>query len=200
MPHVDATVAAPPEIVWRALRDPDLIRRWHGWDGAGLDDEIRALYLDGAVEHADEQVLVLSSGDRISFRASGSGTTVRLTRAPRESATTAEERSDDVPDDWWAFLHQLRFALECHNLAERRTVVLEGRPDEQALEALVQDAGGEVLARFGSQVAVVLPDAGPGLLVAGRVALLTTYGLDDEGLARTVSDIAGRLNLRPRRG
>lgn len=29
---VEVTVAAPPDAVWRALRDPAEIRRWHGWE------------------------------------------------------------------------------------------------------------------------------------------------------------------------
>ena len=29
--RIEVTVAAPVEEVWRALRDPAQLRRWHGW-------------------------------------------------------------------------------------------------------------------------------------------------------------------------
>ena len=37
---VEVTIAAPIETVWRALRDRDDLRRWHGWEDPTLDEEI----------------------------------------------------------------------------------------------------------------------------------------------------------------
>jgi uncharacterized protein YndB with AHSA1/START domain len=46
---VETTIGAPFAAVWKALRDPAEIRRWHGWEydeGGGLDAEISVIYLE----------------------------------------------------------------------------------------------------------------------------------------------------------
>ena len=42
---IEVVVAAPIEIVREALRDPAEIRRWFGWDYAGLDEEIALIFV-----------------------------------------------------------------------------------------------------------------------------------------------------------
>jgi hypothetical protein len=133
-PRIEVTVAAPPEEVWPALRDPELIRRWHGWHydggaegGGGLDDEIKIIYATGVTEDPDARVLQLGDGDRISLHpAAGGGTVVRVTRAPRGADPEWAAYYDDVTEGWWTFLQQLRFAIERHQLADRRTLMLAG--------------------------------------------------------------------------
>ncbi|MGH3680269.1 MAG: SRPBCC family protein [Natronosporangium sp.] len=133
-PQIEVTVAAPPEAVWPALRDPALIRRWHGWQfegdagsGGGLDEEVRVIYTTGVTEDTATRVLTLADGDQFSLHPVAGGTVVRVTRAPRGGNPDWDAYYDDITEGWWTFLQQLRFAIERHDLAERRTLVLEGQ-------------------------------------------------------------------------
>jgi uncharacterized protein YndB with AHSA1/START domain len=127
-PQIEVTIKAPPELVWRALRDPELIRRWHGWhikDG-GLDEEVRIIYQDGVTEDPDALEFELSDHDRFSLHPTAEGTIVRVTRGPRSDAGEWAAYYEDINEGWQTFLEQLRFAVERHELAERRTVMLDG--------------------------------------------------------------------------
>lgn len=190
-PRIEVTVAAPVEQVWRALRDPALIRRWHGWLFDGLDEEIRTIFVDGGTEDAERYVLVVQGGDRFSLHPTAGGTIVRVTRAPRGTDPEWDAYYDDVTEGWTTFLLQLRFGLERHNLAERRTLVLEGAPPHSAGavltalglgEAARQPEGaryratvvtgdlfeGEVYARTEHQQALTVDGLGDGLLVVAQ--------------------------------
>lgn len=125
-PRIEVTIAAPADTVWRSLRDPDLVRRWHGWHFDGLDDEVRLIYVQADSEDAAEHVLVVQGGDRFSLEESAGSTVVRLTRAPHGDDPEWDAYYDDVTEGWKVFLEQLRFAIERHDLAERRTVFLDG--------------------------------------------------------------------------
>jgi hypothetical protein len=129
-PSIEVTIAAPAETVWQALRDPRLIRRWHGWDFDGLDEEVQSIYLTGVTEDATAHVLEVGGSDRFSLHSSGEGTVVRLTRAPIGTFPEWDAYYDDITEGWYTFLHQLRFGLERHGLAERRTVFIEGTLEE----------------------------------------------------------------------
>lgn len=127
VPTIEVTVAAPADEVWRALRDPVLISRWHGWHYDELADEVRIIYADDVVEDPERQVLTLGGGDRFSLHpAPGGGTVVRITRAPRGTNPEWDAYYDDITEGWTTFLQQLRFGLERHGLAERRTLLLQG--------------------------------------------------------------------------
>ncbi|GII89332.1 hypothetical protein Ssi03_73220 [Sphaerisporangium siamense] len=128
-PRVEVTVAAPVEDVWAALRDPGLLRRWHGWHYDGLDDEIRQIYLTDVTEDAGARVLRLGDGDRFSLHGTEGGTVVRLTRGPIGANPDWDAYYDDITQGWRVFLWQLRFAVERHGLAPRRTLHLEGSLD-----------------------------------------------------------------------
>jgi hypothetical protein len=138
---VEVTVSAPAEVVWRWLRDPDLLEQWHGWQAPGLAGEIRQTFLDGAVEDAAARRLVLEGGDTVVVLPQGDRSMVRMVRGSRTPQEGAEgEPSDDVddptqegeaPDDevteaWRTFLQQLRFAVERHPADRRRTLHLDG--------------------------------------------------------------------------
>lgn len=204
-PVLEVTVAASADTVWTALRDPDLIRRWHGWDVEELKEEIRTIYLNGVVEDRVARTLEINGGDRFSLHPVPEGTVVRVTRVPRDSDLDWADDYDDITEGWWTFLQQLRFAVERHALAERRTIVFEGLLDDQESLAAVRRAPahrvvaptGEELrvtpwARRSSQVALAVREWGDGLLIVadqpvgphrphgGTLVLLTTYGLDDD--------------------
>ncbi|MEV5555254.1 SRPBCC domain-containing protein [Nonomuraea wenchangensis] len=124
---VEVTISAPVEEVWRALRDPELIRRWHGWHFDGLDKEIELIYAQQATESPEEHWVEVQGGDRFELTDAGEGRThLRMTRAPLSGDAEWDSYYDDVNEGWVTFIHQLRFALERHPGADRRTVFLSG--------------------------------------------------------------------------
>jgi uncharacterized protein YndB with AHSA1/START domain len=151
-PVIEVIVAAPVDAVWAHLRDPELIRRWHGWEDPGLDAEIQFIY----VEHseADDEAHVIRGrggpapgsyelGDRFDVEATGPQTTVvRITRGPRGTDPGWDAMYDDVTQGWTSFLAQLRFAVERHPGVDRRTVFRGrfGQPGPRALDLLGADA------------------------------------------------------------
>lgn len=124
---VEVVVAAPPEAVWRALRDPAEIRRWFGWEYEGLVDEIAAFFVDGATVVEDGRRLSL--GDVFVLEPRGAETVLRLVRSA-PAGTDWEGVYDDIVEGWRSFLHQLRFALERHAGRDRRTLFFSGRSHE----------------------------------------------------------------------
>lgn len=125
-PALEVQVAADLEKVWHALRDPDQIRRWFGWHYEGLDDEVRLFFVEDVQADDEQHVLVLRGGDRFTLTRASAGVAVRVTRAPRSTGPDRDAYDDDVTEGWTAFLQQLRFAVERHDLAERQTVALTG--------------------------------------------------------------------------
>jgi hypothetical protein len=189
VPRIEVTVAASPEVVWQALRDPELIRRWHGWDmpDGGLAEEVRVIYKTGVTEDPDALVLEISGGDRFSLHPADGGTVVRVTRAPRGTNPDWAAYYDDITEGWRTFLEQLRFAVERHGLAERRTVILEGQlagprslvealglsevvglapgARYRAAAATGEELAGQVWARSPHQLTLTVDGVGDGLLV-----------------------------------
>lgn len=196
-PVIEVTIAAPVEAVWASLRDPALIRRWHGWHYEGLDDEVALIF--GSEEVDDEaHVLHANAGDRFEVEPVEGGVRVRVTRAPYVPDTEWSAYYDEITEGWTSFLQQLRFMHERHPDAERRTIFLMGRGEPGALERLLDSAPaelGEPWYAAERQRGVLLPGLGPGLLIAvakdpapdegGAVVadasvIVTSYGLGDE--------------------
>jgi uncharacterized protein YndB with AHSA1/START domain len=201
--RIELTIAAPVDEVWRWMRDPDLIRRWHGWEieDGGLEAEIDHIYRQSFT--GDEAAHTLSGkGDTFSLHDAGAGRTlVRLVRGAPSDNPEMAAYYDDVNEGWTTFLHQLRFAMERHPGADRRTVFVSG-PKTDPLAALGltevatrapgsrytaepagEPAAGEVWFRSANQCGITVDGWGDGLLVAGPgMAVLTTYGLDDTAI------------------
>jgi uncharacterized protein YndB with AHSA1/START domain len=190
---VEVAVAAPREMVWRALRDPVEIRRWFGWDYDGLDAEIEGIFLSEAARaSASEAEGVLDTGGgRFELAADGEATLVRV--------VMPDGGDEAVVEGWITFVQQLRFALERHHGQDRDTLYLRADPpDALGLDALAGLGAGErytatvatgdelegaVWFRSEHQLGLTVDAWGDGLLVVGAPpsggsAVLTTYGLD----------------------
>src|SRR5690242_18083104 len=124
---VEVTVSAPAEVLWRWLRDPELLEQWHRWQAPGLAGEIRRTFRDGAIEEAAARRLVLEGGDTLVVLPQGDRSMVRLVRGPRSPREgAADEPADQATESWRTFLQQLRFAVERHPADRRRTLHLDG--------------------------------------------------------------------------
>ncbi len=138
---VEILVAAPIDVVWRALREPAEIRRWFGWDCAGLADEVDVIFGQMQASEAGHTLSATGMPDRYSLEASGDRTIVRLIRSAPVTDASWRGIYDDEAEGWLTFTEQLRFALERHRGAERRTLYLNGRARSEGA-ALPADAIG----------------------------------------------------------
>ncbi|HKN53523.1 MAG TPA: SRPBCC domain-containing protein [Amycolatopsis sp.] len=177
---LEVTVAAPAEDVRKALRDKEKIRHWFGWDYEGLDQEIDMVFFSEVTEKG--HTLSLHGGDLFELEPDGDGTRITLTRAPRGTSPEWDAYYDDITEGWITFLQQLKFALERHPGEPRRTVFHAG-----AGPAPDFGVSGETWFKSENQLGVVVPEWGDGLLIVGynaakdqSMAVLTTYGLDDD--------------------
>lgn len=200
--QLEVTIAAPVDEVWRALREPELIRQWHGWEFDGLDAEIDLIFRRDVTESEADHTLILQGSDTFSLHSLADGRTlVRMVRAPRGSNPEWDAYYDDISEGWTTFLAQLRFAVERHHGAARRTVFLDGTMgssrtplEELGLAAesghytadlLGEPAAGELWYRSANQAGFTVDCWGDGLLIVAAapkgtvMAVLTTYGLDD---------------------
>ena len=196
-PRIEVTVGAPVATVWQSLRDPELIKRWHGWHADELDAEISLIF--GNPESVDEanHVLVTHGKDRFELTEVPEGTSVRITRAPYVPDEEWSAYYDDITEGWTSFLQQLKFMHEVHPDEERRTIFLMGRGPVDGLPTLLTTPPvelGESWFSSAQQRGFVLPSVGPGLLItaakppvpgedgrqtADAMAIITMYGLDD---------------------
>jgi uncharacterized protein YndB with AHSA1/START domain len=128
-PIIELTISAPAERVWAALRDPELIREWFGWDADTLAAEIKTIFADYAeADDAARVVRFRGMGDRFDVVARGAETIVRLVRPAPSPDTDWDEYFEDVTQGWIAFVRQLQFALERHPGGGRRTLYFSGSP------------------------------------------------------------------------
>lgn len=200
-PVIEVTIAAPVEAVWASLRDPALVRRWHGWHADELDEEIQLIFFGDEAVDDQARVLNANAGDRFDVEAVEDGTRVRVTRAPYVPDEEWSAYYGEITEGWISFLHQLKFMHERHPDEDRRTIFLMGRGAPDALDRLrysVPTTVGETWYEAEHQDGVLLPDLGPGLLIRAAkdpaqgetgqpavdtMAIVTTYGLDDDRFA-----------------
>ncbi len=172
---VEILVAAAIDDIWRSLRDPVEIRRWFGWDYAGLAEEVQMVAdavagAEGADASGSERTLrVTGMADRFVLQSVGERRTiVRIIRSAPVTDASWTGIYDDTVEGWLMFAQQLRFMLERHPGADRRTLFLNGRSPAAGtslpLEALglIRVAAVPVGARYSVAVA-------PGDSLAGTV-------------------------------
>lgn len=178
------TIGVPAADVWRALREPGEIEKWHGWHYDDLGAEIAEIFLADVVEDQSRMTLDTNGGGRFELDDLGARTCVRVVRE-------ADDPPDEIDEGWMTFVQQLRFLLERHPGRDRRTLrVDDDRPSTATvwallgLETLVLNDGPGPGARY----AVALPaaDPVPGEALTGEIWFrsvhqlgLTVDGWDD---------------------
>jgi hypothetical protein len=126
---VDTVIAAPIDVVWLALRDPEKIKTWFGWEAPTLSEEIKFIFFDSATEVPANYTLQFGewqgAADAIALEARDDHTRLRVIRAGGPIIDW-EGVYDDVIEGWVTFFEQLRLALEVHPGKTRRTIYLSG--------------------------------------------------------------------------
>ncbi len=197
-PRIDVTIAAPLDIVWEALREKHKIRHWHGWDFDGLDAEIDVIYVQADADEA-AGTIAIDDGSRFELTDRGAETLVRVTMPAPADGASWDEFYADVREGWATFVEQLRFALEHHPGAARRTLQLDG-PPPVAVDGAPgapyttttpwgERLAGEIRLRTAHQVVLSVDDYGPGLVAlhakpdGGGLGGVTPHRHDDHAIA-----------------
>lgn len=176
----EVTIAAPPAVVWRALRDPREIARWHGWEHDALEAEIATIYLDGI--EVDERARSFETGaGRFEVEDRGAATIVRVRRAPSADTVSADGSHDEIDEGWLTFLQQLRYYLERHAGAPRRTRVLRRRIPTPAGDPWFTSAHQQGIELDERTLVVITPDR----------TIVSGYGVDPATLDRLTARLAG---------
>ena len=125
---VEVTVPAPADVVWAALRDPQQIKQWFGWDADTLKDEIDFIFVTHAeADEAARTVTFVGVPDRYEVEARGETSLVRVVRSA-PAGTDWSDVFDGMIEGWISFTWQLAFALARHGLQPRRTIFFSGPP------------------------------------------------------------------------
>ena len=122
--QLSVLVNADAEQVWLMLREPARTAKWHGWETEGLAEEIQHIYYTDAVEGPDHLRLELGGGDVFTLEPHADGTLLTLTRGQAKGELAKHDA--DISEGWATFLQQLKFALERHPKAPRRTIFVDG--------------------------------------------------------------------------
>jgi hypothetical protein len=195
---VEVVIRTPHIEVWRALTEPDQIRRWFGWDYAGLHDEIELMFVTAAKHEPPNRILMFEGEEQsaIEVVAAGAHTIVRAVYPASLEDVELDDAYDQIEEGWRAFLLQLRDYLERHPGKRRRTIRLTSEAKPIAVLAAVAGEVEGQSRRASPHLSVTNTDSyGHGLVVVdssepldsaatGRVNVtITTYGLDDERFA-----------------
>jgi uncharacterized protein YndB with AHSA1/START domain len=198
--RVEVVVRTPHIEVWRALTEPDQVKRWFGWDHAGLHDEIELMFVTGAKHEPPGRILLFEGEDQsaIEVEADGAHTIVRVVYPASLEYVELDEAYDQIEEGWRAFLLQLRDYLERHHSGRRRRTIRltsEAKPIA-VLAAVAGEVEGESR-RASPHLSFTTTDSyGRGLVIVdssepldsadtGRANVtITTYGLDNEDFAR----------------
>ncbi|MDP3656531.1 MAG: hypothetical protein Q8R45_06150 [Brevundimonas sp.] len=181
---VEVTVPAPADAVWAALRDPQKIKQWFGWDADSLKDEIDFIFVTHAeADEARRVVTFVGVNDRYEVEAIGE--TTSLVRVVR-SAPVGDwsDVFDGMIEGWISFTWQLAFAFARHPGETRRTLFFSGPPrgnqlgrsalgldaapapgEPNAMPLGPDDASGQVWFVARHQIGVTVDAWGDGLLV-----------------------------------
>jgi hypothetical protein len=120
---IDLTISAPVDKVWAALRDPEQIRRWFGWETDSLAGEVDFIFVDHADVDEDARIISFQgTQDRFEVVADGANTRLRVVRSPPADDAEWSDVYEDMTEGWIMFVQQLKFGLERHRLAPRRTL------------------------------------------------------------------------------
>lgn len=142
-------INADARQVWLMLREPRLIRQWHGWESETLEEEIRSIYFaPSVIEGPDHRFLTVDGGDTFQIEPVPDGTVVTMERV--------EAEPDEITEGWITFLQQLRFALERHPSGTRRTAFFSGTADND--ESIIEKLHAEQLQQPGDSYSLSLPD------------------------------------------
>jgi uncharacterized protein YndB with AHSA1/START domain len=197
--RVEVEIRTPHIEVWRALTEPDQVKRWFGWDYAGLDDEVELMFVANARHEPPGRILMFEGEDQsaIEVEAAGAHTIVRAVHPASLEYVESDDAYDQIEEGWRTFLLQLRDYLERHPGKRRRTIRLTSEAKPIAvLAAVAGEVEGESR-RASPHLSVTTTDSyGHGLVVVdssepldsagtGRVNVtITTYRLDDRDFAR----------------
>ncbi|HEX8660921.1 MAG TPA: hypothetical protein VF686_03565 [Brevundimonas sp.] len=181
---VEVTVPAPADAVWAALRDPQQIKNWFGWDADSLKDEIDFIFVTHAeADEARRTVTFVGVNDRYEVEARGETSVVRVVRSAPVGEWT--DVFDGMIEGWISFTWQLAFAFARHPGQTRRTIFLSGPPRADQLGRSLlgldaapapgepysmplganADAAGQVWFTARHQIGVTVDAWGDGLLV-----------------------------------
>jgi uncharacterized protein YndB with AHSA1/START domain len=202
--RVEIRVDAPRDEVWRAVRDPDRIREWFGWDYESIGPEIQLIFVDGPADRG-----AIRAGERLDFGegsylelvADGATTVVRVIRPGPLDDTGWDEIYDGVGEGWRMFLEQLRFLLETRPAGRRRTVFLAGQATAAAARAAVAGDGPVWFDHprhwmrvdpAGHLVALATQEPSTSDTPGPVSVTVSTYGLDDAAFAAVRDEWAGR--------
>ncbi len=131
---VEVTVPAPADAVWAALRDPEKIKDWFGWETDGLKDEIDFIFVTHASADDEKRVVTfVGVNDRYEVEARGDDSIVRVVRSA--PARDWSDVFDGMIEGWISFTWQLAFAFAFarHPGQTRRTIFFSGPPREDRL-------------------------------------------------------------------
>ena len=131
---VAVDIPAAVATVWEHVRDPELVRRWFGWDHDGLDEEIRQIFVEDAVEihdHTDgvtTRSLKFPNHDRLTLTARDTEPMLTHVSVTRHGHRATDEIGwfDEIDEGWIQFVHQLAFALREHPGENRVTLQAHG--------------------------------------------------------------------------